>query len=97
MIEKSRFLASLRVNIIWKLLRNDSGVSSILLEIDLASFFNVKLDILNIYLHSNSPNENIAKFNFKSQHLIINLDQGTPLKGAPGHKSMGDSNIINSY
>ena len=36
-------------------------------------------------------------FNFKSQHLVINLDQGPLLKCAPGHHSMFPSIIIKSY
>ena len=32
-----------------------------------------------------------------SQHLLINLGLGPPLKCAPGHDSMEDSNIIKSY
>ena len=33
----------------------------------------------------------------KSQHLVINLDQGPVLKCAPGHKSMNASIMIKSY
>ena len=43
---------SLRVNIIWKLLQSDSGVIFELLEIDSASFLNVKVHFLNIFLHA---------------------------------------------
>ena len=43
-------LGSGRLNIIWKLLRNDSGVILKLLEMDSGSFFNVKIHNLNIFL-----------------------------------------------
>ena len=43
-------LGSWRQNIIWKLLRNDSGVILEILEIDPDSFFNVKVYFLNIFL-----------------------------------------------
>ena len=36
-------------------------------------------------------------FNFKSQHLVTNLDQGPLLKCAPDHHSMFPSIIIKSY
>ena len=71
-----------------------------LLEIDPEHFFNVKLYSLNISLHINSQNpkwEKNSKSNFKSQHLVINLDLGPTLKCAPGHNSIKDSSIIKSY
>ena len=91
------FLGSLRANIIWKLVWNDSGVILKLLEIDPESFFNVKVYILSISPDINSQNEKNSKSNFKSQHLVINPGQGPPLKCAPGHESMEDFNIIKSY
>ena len=39
----------------------------------------------------------IWKYKLKSQHLVINLDQGPHLKCAPGHDSIEDSSIIKSY
>ena len=90
-------LGSLRANIIWKLVWNDSGVILKLLEIDPESFFDVKVCILSISPDINSQNEKNSKSNFKSQHLVINPGQGPPLKCAPGHESMEDFNIIKSY
>ena len=46
-----------RVNIIWKLARNDSGVILELLEIDLEQFSNQKIHIYNIYVAINSEHE----------------------------------------
>ena len=43
----------------------------------------------------NSPK--IWKYKLKSQHLVINLDQGPHLKCAPGHDSIEDSSIMKSY
>ena len=88
---------SLRANIIWKLVWNDSEVILNLLEIDPESFFNVKVYILSISPDINSQNEKNSKSNFKSQRLVINPGQGPPLKCAPGHESMEDFNIIKSY
>ena len=68
-----------RVNIIWKLLRNYSGFILELLEIDSGSFFNEKVNIVNIFLHINSENEKKSNLIFKSQHLVMNPGQGPAL------------------
>ena len=46
-----------RVNIVWKLIRNDSGVILELLGIDLEPFSNQKMNIWNISVDTNSENE----------------------------------------
>ena len=46
---KLMVVGSRRVNIIWKLLWNDSGILLDLLELDLEHVFNQKVDILIIY------------------------------------------------
>ena len=56
---------SWRVNIIWKLLWNDSGVILELLEIDLEPGFNQKVNIWNISLYINSENEGKSKSYFQ--------------------------------
>ena len=86
-----------RRNNIWKLLRNDSGFILNLLEIDLGSFFDQKINILNIFLHINFKNEKNINLIFKSQHLVMNPGPGPSLKRAPGQDSIKDSSIIESY
>ena len=90
-------LGSGRLNIIWKLLRNDSGVILKLLEIGSGSFFNVKIHNLNIFLDLKLIFYKFENSEVISQHLLINLGLGPLLKCAPGHESMEDSNIIKSY
>ena len=91
------FLGSWQANIIWKMLRNDSGVILELLEIDLEHFFTQKVNILKIVLDIHSENGKNSNLMFKSQHLVMNPGQGPCLKCVPGHDSIKDSNIIKSY
>ena len=86
-----------RLDIIWKLLWNDSGVILEILEIDSGSFFNVKVHFLNICLDLKLIFSKFENSEVISQHLLINLDLGPALKCAPGHDSIEDSSIIKSY
>ena len=90
-------LGSWRLNIIWKLPWNDSGVILEILEIDSGSFFNVKVCFLNIFLDLKLIFSKFENSEVISQHLLINLDLGPTLKCAPGHDSIEDSSIIKSY
>ena len=90
-------LGSWRLNIIWKLLWNDSGVILEILEIDSGSFFNVKVNVLNICLDLKLIFSKFENSEVISQHLLINPGLGPPLKCAPGHDSVEDSSIIESY
>ena len=83
-----------RRNIIWKLLRNTFGMIVNLLEIHPEPFLDVKVNIWNTFLNLNFPNTKNQYLNFKSQHIVINPDQGPPLKCAPGQDSIKDSSII---
>ena len=67
------------------------------MEIDLERFFAQKVNILNISLDINSENVKNSNLTFKSQHLVINPDQGPPLKCAPGQDSIKDSSIIKNH
>ena len=86
-----------RVNIIWKLLRNDSGVILEILEIDSGTFFSAKVSFLNIFLHLKLIFSKCDNFEVISQHLLINIDMGPTSKCAPGHDSIEDSSMIKSY
>ena len=86
-----------RVDIIWKLLQNDSEVILEILEIVSGSFFNVKVQFLNIFLDVKLIFPKIENSEVISRHLLINLGLGPPLKCAPGHDSMEDSTFIKSY
>ena len=86
-----------RVNILWKLLRNYSGVILELLEINLGSFSNQKVNIWNSFLYMSSEKGKNKNLIFKSHHLVMNPGQGPHLKCAPGQDSVKDSNIIKSY
>ena len=68
-----------------------------LLGIHPGPFLGIKVHIWNIFLNINSKNHKNQNLNFKSQHLVINPDQGPPLKCAPGHDSIKDASIIKSY
>ena len=68
-----------------------------MLELDLGSFFNVKVYLFNIFLNLKPIFYNIWVSEVISQHLLINLDLGPTLKCAPGHDSIEDSSIIKSY
>ena len=61
-----------RVDIIWKLHRNDSGIISRSLEIDLESFFNQKVNIWNMFLYMNSEKGKTSKSDF--QILLLSLN-----------------------
>ena len=91
------FFGSWRLNIIWKLLRNDSGVILEILEIDSGSFFDVKVYFMNIFLDLKLIFSKFENSEVISQHILINLDLGPTLKCAPGHDSIEDSSIIKSY
>ena len=86
-----------RRNIIWKLLRNNFGMLVDLLELRPESFLDVKVNIWNTFLNINFPNTKNQYLNFKSQHIVINPDQGPPLKCAPGQDSIKDSSIIKNH
>ena len=90
-------LGSWRVNIIWKLLQNDSVVFLESLEIDSESFLNVKVYFLDIVLILNLYFSRFQNSDVISQHLLINLGLGPLLKCAPGHDSMEDFSIIKNY
>ena len=86
-----------RQNIIWKLLWNNFGMIVNLLEIRPEPFLDVKFNIWNTSLNINFPNNENQHLTFKSQHIVINLDQGPPLKCAPGQDSIKDSSIIKNH
>ena len=90
-------LGSWRLNIIWKLLRNDSGVILELLEIDSGSIFDVNVCCLHMFLDFKLIFSKLYNFEVISQHVVINLDLGPTLKCAPGHDSIEDSSMIKSY
>ena len=96
-IEKSIDFRPWRRNIIWKLLRNNFGMIDDLLEIHPEPFLDAKVNIWNTLLNINFPNTENQHLTFKSQHIVINPDQGPPLKCAPGHDSIEDSSIIKIY
>ena len=90
-------LESWMSNIIWKLPWNDSEVLLEILELDLGSFFYVKVYLFNIFFNLKPIFYKIWVSEVISQHLLINLDLGPTLKCAPGHDSIEDSSIIKSY
>ena len=73
-------LGSEGVDIIWKLLRNDSGIILRLLEIDLEPFFDQKVNILKIFLDTNSPNCKISKSCFRISTSSNEIKPGTRFK-----------------
>ena len=94
---KSIDLGPWRRNIIWKWLRNDSGMFFDLLETNPEPFLDLKVHIWNIFHNINSKNTKNQCLIFKSQHLVTNPGQGPLLKCAPGQDSIKDSSIIKSY
>ena len=68
-----------------------------LLEIHPESFLDVKVNIWNTFLDINFPITENQHLNVKSKHIVINPDQGPPLKCAPGQDSIKDSSIIKNH
>ena len=89
-------LGSWRQNIIWKLLRNDSGVILEILEIDSGSFFIAKVCVLNRFPYLKLIFSKLENSEVISQYLLVNIDLGPTLKCAPGHDSIEDSIVIKS-
>ena len=74
-----------------------AGTSRIFFSIILVSKQPSKVKFWTSKLTFGPQNAKIWTYKLKSQHLVINLDQGPTLKCAPGHKSMEDFKIIKSY
>ena len=73
-------LGSWRPNIIWKLLRNDTGVISELLDIDSGTFSNAKLHVLNICLDVKLIFYNFQEFWSDISTSTNKSRPGTPFK-----------------
>ena len=68
------------VNIMWKLVRNDSGATLKLLEIDLEQFCSQEVDIWNMSVDINSETEKKSKSDFQILTSSNESRPGTPFK-----------------
>ena len=73
-------LGSGGVNIIWKLVGNDSGVISELLEIDPEQIVNRKVQIWGIFPDINSKHDRKLKSQFQISTSSKESSPGTPFK-----------------